>query len=153
MTARDWLDMVREASSHIEELQRELSGLLDAKRDCVPWTTGSGGGGTAHTHSDPTASRAMGRAGLDDEIATVRATLDRCVEIVGQCGAAISNVELALGVECAEVLEIYYVDCADTWTEVAWETGMSYSSVIRRRDSAIAWLDEHLVCWQSPQKR
>lgn len=151
MTARDWLDMVRHASSRIEPLQRELMGLLYAKDDCVPWTTSAGGGGSANTHSDPTASQAMGRAGLDDEIEKVRAKRDSYIDLVGQCGTALGHVGRALGVECAQVLEIYYIDCAATWSEVAWEMGMPYSTVTRRRDSAIEWLDAHLMFWQSSQ--
>ena len=140
MTARDWLEMVRHASSRIEDLQRELSGLLDAKRDCVPWTTGSGGGGTAHTHSDPTASRAMGRAGLDAEIAKTQAELDRCVALVGEFGQLLGQMRVELGPRHADAMEVYYVDGAATWTEVADEMDMSRRAACRLRDTAIWWI-------------
>ena len=148
MGAREWLEHVRECASVIDDLRRELSALEDAKRDCLPWqckgsTLYASMGGT---HSDPTASEAQARMdGLDEQIGRVRIRYDECVRVVGECGEVLMRMAASLGDECAEVLEIFYIDCAATWSEVAWEMGMPYSTVIRRRDSAIAWLDEHLV--------
>ena len=144
MTARDWLEHVRECASVIESLHRELSALEDARRDCLPWQTkgstlyASMGG----THSDPTASEAQARMdGLDEQIGRVRVRYDECVRVVGECGEVLDAMRRELGERYADVLELYYVDCADTWSEVSWEMGRHRDTVRAWRDDAVAWID------------
>ena len=144
MRACEWLARVRLASSRIEGLRRELSVLEDARRDCLPWTTrgsathGSMGG----THSDPTATEAQARIeGLDERIADVRAACDECERIVGDCLRMLDIMRHELGERHADVIELYYVDRADTWSEVAWEMGVSRRTVCRMRDEAFVWID------------
>ena len=135
MTSREWLEHVRECAAHIEPLHRELSALEDARRDCLPWQCkgsalyASMGG----THSDPTASEAQARIdGLDEQIVRVRAEYDECVGVVGECLRMLETMRQELG-EChAKTIEYYYINCADTWSEVAWW-----------RDEAFAWIAAH----------
>jgi len=50
-----------------------------------------------------------------------------------------------LGERYADVLELYYVDCADTWSEVSWEMGISRMHLYRIRDAAWSWADAYIV--------
>ena len=149
MGAREWLELVRECAARIEPLHRELSALEDARRDCLPWQCkgsamyASMGG----THSDPTASEAQARIdGLDEQIGRVRAEYDECVGVVGECLRMLEAMRQELGERYAEVLELYYVDRADTWSEVAWEMGITYRHVQRLRDVAYEWIDARMMC-------
>jgi DNA invertase Pin-like site-specific DNA recombinase len=146
MTAREWLELVRLAASEIEPFQRELAGLMAAKRDCLPWQTkgstlyASMGG----THSDPTASEAQARISeLDAMVADVKSKLDERIRLVGECGELLMRLRREMGAVCKDVLEIYYIDRAGTWSEVAEELGISLRTVIRERDKAIEWMDVH----------
>jgi hypothetical protein len=147
MGAREWLEHVRECASVIESLHRELSALEDARRDCLPWqckgsTLYASMGGT---HSDPTASEAQARIdGLDEQIGRVRVRYDECVRVVGECGEVLDAMRRELGERYAVVLELYYIDCADTWSEVSWEMGITYRHVQRLRDVAYEWIDAHV---------
>jgi hypothetical protein len=147
MTAREWLELVRQAASEIEPLQRELAGLEDAKRDCLPWQTkgstlyASMGG----THSDPTASEAQARISeLDAMVADVRTKLDERINLVGECGELLVRMGQELGQRYRDVLEIYYIDRADTWSEVAWEMDVTYRYVQMLRNVAYEWMDRHV---------
>lgn len=98
------------------------------------------------THSDPTASQAMGRISeLERRILEVQARLDECVQIVGDCGTVLMRMAQELGPRYADAIEIYYIDRADTWSEVAHEMGVTRMSVWRYRDVAYAWIDEHVL--------
>lgn len=148
MGAREWLELVRECAARIEPLHRELSALEDARRDCLPWQCkgsalyASMGG----THSDPTASEAQARIdGLDEQIARVRAEYDECVGVVGECLRILDAMRRELGERYAECVELYYVDRADTWSEVATELGVSRMHLYRMRSTAWAWMDAFLV--------
>ena len=146
MTSREWLEHVRECAAHIEPLHRELSALEDARRDCLPWQCkgsalyASMGG----THSDPTASEAQARIdGLDEQIVRVRAEYDECVGVVGECLRMLETMRQELG-EChAKTIEYYYINCADTWSEVAWEMGRHRDTVRAWREEAFAWIAAH----------
>ena len=146
MTAREWLELVRAAAGEIEPLQRELSGLMAAHDQCVSWHTSHGGGGPCvGTHSDPTASLAQARMSeLDAMVADVRAKLDERINLVGECGELLMRMERELGRRYRDVLEIYYIDLADTWSEVACEMGITYRHVQRLRDVAYEWMDRHV---------
>jgi hypothetical protein len=141
---RWWLESVRRAAVEIEPLQRELVALEDAKRDCLPWQTkgstlyASMGG----THSDPTASEAQARIdGLDGQIVDVRSRIDACERTVGDCLRMLDAMRRELGACYADVIEAYYIDCADTWSEVAWDMGKHRDTVRIWRDAAFDWLD------------
>ena len=146
MTAREWLELVRAAAGEIESLQRELSGLMAAHDQCVSWHTSHGGGGPCvGTHSDPTASLAQARMSeLDAMVADVRAKLDERINLVGECGELLMRMERELGRKYRDVIEIYYIDLADTWSEVACEMGITYRHVQRLRDVAYEWMDRHV---------
>jgi hypothetical protein len=141
---RWWLESVRRAASEIEPLQRELVALEDAKRDCLPWqikgsTLYASMGGT---HSDPTASEAQARMdGLDEQIGRVRVRYNECERIVGNCLRMLDAMRRELGERYAVVLELYYVDRAPTWSDVAHEMGISRRAVCRLRDEAYEWVD------------
>jgi hypothetical protein len=146
MTAREWLELVRVAAGEIEPLQRELSGLIAAHDQCVSWHTSHGGGGSCvGTHSDPTASLAQARMSeLDAMVADVKSKLDERINLVGECGELLMRMERELGRKYREVIEIYYIDLADTWSEVACEMGITYRHVQRLRDVAYEWMDRHV---------
>lgn len=105
------------------------------------------------THSDPTAREAQERMGsLDERIGRVRARCDECERVVGECLRVLSDMRRELGARHADVLELYYVDCAATWSEVAWEMGVSRSTVARLRDEAYAWIEVNRELWsESPR--
>ena len=146
MTAREWLELVRAAAGEIEPLKRELSGLMAAHDQCVSWHTSHGGGGPCvGTHSDPTASLAQARMSeLDAMVADVKSKLDERINLVGECGELLMRMERELGRRYRDVLEIYYIDLADTWSEVACEMGITYRHVQRLRDVAYEWMDRHV---------
>jgi hypothetical protein len=146
MTAREWLELVRAASGEIEPLKRELAGLMDAHDECVSWHTSHGGGGPCvGTHSDPTASLAQARISeLDAMVADVRAKLDERINLVGECGELLVRMGQELGQRYRDVLEIYYIDRADTWSEVAWEMDVTYRYVQMLRNVAYEWMDRHV---------
>jgi len=146
MTAREWLELVRAAAGEIEPLQRELSGLMAAHDQCVSWHTSHGGGGPCvGTHSDPTASLAQARMSeLDAMVTDVRSKLGERINLVGECGELLIRMERELGRKYRDVLEIYYIDLADTWSEVACEMGVTYRHVQRLRDVAYEWMDRHV---------
>ena len=96
------------------------------------------------THSDPTATLAQARISeLDAMVADVQAKLNERIRLVGECGELLMRMERELGRRYRDVLEIYYIDRAGTWSEVAEELGISLRTVIRERDKAIEWLDVH----------
>ena len=141
--ARAWLERVRAASSRIEPLVREIDALKDARTEMLPWQTGKGGGGSGvGAHSDPTATQAERRIeGLDELIADRQAKLDAQVRTVGDCGMALEAMAGRLGERHAKALELYYIDGADTWSEVAGELGISYSWLCRLRNEAYPWIE------------
>lgn len=144
MTAREWLETVRECASQLDGLHRELQALKDARRDCLPWQCkgSSMHGSMGGTHSDPTATEAQARIdGLDEQIATLTAKVEECESVVGGCLRTLDVMRRCLGKTCADVVELYYVDCADTWSEVAAELGLHRNTVRICRDAALDWLD------------
>lgn len=143
--ARAWLERVRVASSRIEPLVREIDGLKDARAEMLPWQTGKGGRGSGvGAHSDPTATQAERRIeGLDELIADKQAKLDAQIRTVGECGEILDAMAAKLGERHAKALELYYIDGADTWSEVAGELGISYSWLCRLRNEAYPWIEAH----------
>jgi hypothetical protein len=139
---RWWLELVRRAAAEIEPLHREVDALEDARDECMPWQASGACGGGAGTHSDPTATQAMGRIeDLEGRIADARERLRECVILVGACGEVLERMRCEVDESHAEVLELYYVDRASTWSDVAHEMGVSRRAVCRLRDEAYEWVD------------
>lgn len=141
---RMWFNQVRKSASSIEGCRRELSALLDAREYVEPWSTGVGG--SKSLYSDPTASAAQARMdGLERAIDDARAELDAHVELVGKALSVIEGVRSEVGERQADVLELYYIDCAQTWSDVAFELRLSRDTVRLARDAALAWVSEHVM--------
>lgn len=142
--ARAWLERVRAASAAIEPLVREMSGYEDARDSMLPWrSTPRGGGSAIGAHSDPTASQAERRmAELEDLIADRRRRLVALQDVVGECGGVLARMAEELGERHAKAMELYYVDVADTWSDVAREMGVSYRHLGRIRNQAYAWIED-----------
>lgn len=148
-TVRAWLDRVRRAAEAIEPLVREMRAMRDAYDQTLSWHT-SGGSTTRQTHSDPTASQAMARAqSYDEQMADMGRRLDALTDVVGDGGKVIGAMGDALGEDHSLALELYYIDCADTWSDVADEMGCSRTRVWQMRCESYAWIDAHfsgIVC-------
>ncbi len=144
MTAREWFERVRRSAAAIEPCRQNLAALVEAKELMEPWGTG-GGGGSKAAHSDPTATTAMSRMdGLEAAISDLRNELDAHVDIVGEGLKVLEAVRSVVGKKDAETLELYYVDCASTWSDVAAEMGLSVKTVRMMRDYALFWVDKHV---------
>lgn len=142
--ARDWLETVRHAAARIEPLIREIAAMQEAYDSMLPWATTGGGSGGHGTHSDPTAAQAMARSeSYDVLIADKRAKLDALYDIVGDCGRVLMRLGGALGDECSLALELYYIDCAQTWTDVAYEMGLTRKQLWRIREKSYGWIEQH----------
>ena len=142
--ARAWLERVRSCAAAIDPLVREMSGYEDARESMLPWRSTSRGGSAIGAHSDPTASAAERRmAELEDLIAESRRRLVALQDVVGECGSALARMAVELGERHAQAIELYYVDVADTWSDVAREMGGHRQTVWRLRDEAYAWIETH----------
>ena len=142
---RWWLESARTAAGQIEQVYREIAYVTAERDEAVRW--GAGGGSSSHgpMPSDPTAREAQRRVeGLEDALRTARETLADLQGVVGRCLAALDAMSRALSSRHAEALELYYVDRAPTWSDVASEMGIGRSTLFRLRDQAYAWLEE---CW------
>ena len=142
--AREWLDGVRVAAGRIEPLRRELVGLMEAREEVTTWKPKRGRGGSKRTHSDPTAAQAEQRMGeLDALISDVQTRIDANEEVVGEALKIIERMRTYLGRRHGDALELYYVDRAQTWQEVAYELRVSPTTVWRLRVEAYAWVEAH----------
>lgn len=140
--ARAWLERVRRASAAIEPAVRELAGLEDARDQMLSWRTVGTGSGTA-THCDPTAAAAEARMGeLDALIADAEHRLEVLQDVVGECGTLLARMGESLGEEHARALELYYLDCAPTWSDVAWEMGVGRTHLWLMRAKAYEWIEQ-----------
>ena len=144
-SVRAWLESVRRASAEIEPLTREIQALEDARAEMLGWRTkASGAGHGAGAHSDPTATAAEQRmCELDDLILAKRGEWERRVAEVGACGEVLEHMGDAIGEKHKDALELYYVDCADTWSDVANEMGISRTRLWQMRIESYAWIDTH----------
>lgn len=142
-SVRAWLESVRRASAEIEPLACEIRALEDARAETLGWRTkASGTGHGAGAHSDPTATAAEQRmCELDDLILAKRGEWERRVAEVGACGEVLEHMGASIGEKHKDALELYYVDCADTWSEVACEMNVTYRRVCQIRTEAYAWID------------
>lgn len=142
MRAVDWWGFVRSAARAIEPMGRELATLMDADAACVPWYTSGGGGAVRSGVSDPTADMAMRRdAELSRQIADKRAQLDELESIVGHALALLPEIVSHVSGRAALVMELYYVDVAPTWSDVAAEVGVSRETVRADCHAVMDWMD------------
>lgn len=136
------LEAARRASAAIEGATRELAALEDAMRECTTW--GPRGGGARPAHPDPTQSMACARIGtLASRIEDGRAEKERMEDEIGAALRMIEGVRREVGEAHAEALELYYLDGASTWSEVAEEMGVHRNTARLWRDEAISWLEAH----------
>lgn len=144
MTAQDFFDLARCQARRIEPLVRELDALRCARDEVLSWEPRTHGGGSSRgAYADPTASAAQSRIeGLDARVAAKETELEEAQLVVGHALSAIDRVRHALGSKVADAMELYYVDLADTWSDVAYELGCSLRTVERLRESAFRWVDE-----------
>lgn len=140
--ARQWLDSVRSASARIEPLIREIAAMQDAYDSMLPWQTSGSGSGGLGTHSDPTMTQALART---DSFATIlankRAKLETLYDVVGNCGRILTKLGDALTDSHSLALELYYIDCAETWSSVADELGVSRTKLWQLRDESYEWIE------------
>lgn len=145
MRARAWLDEVRKSAARIEDIVREIRALEQAHERVEAWvSSGSGGPRPRNATGDPTATQAQRRmAELEPLIAMRRRSLEEHQELVGSALAVLSLVADEVGRRDSLALELYYVDGADTWSEVAQEMHVSLRTAQRCRERAIDWLESH----------
>ena len=145
--ARAWLESVRRAVAGIEPAVRELSALEDARDETLPWKArGAAAGHGQGTHGDPTAEQAERRMSeLGELIAKAQARLDGLQETVGVCLRMLDDMGRELGPNHVNVIELYYVNRAETWSEVAWELGLHRNTVRAIRDESYIWLESWLI--------
>lgn len=143
--ARAWLESVRYAALRIEPLVREIAAMQDAYEQMLPWQSQGAGSGSARTHSDPTASQALARSeGFEINVERKQARLDVLTQTVGDCGRVLMRLADALTDEHSLALELYYVDCAATWSDVAEELGRSRKWLWQLRDEAYGWIESNV---------
>lgn len=142
-SARAWLDSVRKASARIECLVRELSALRDARDEYTSFRTSGSGCGSSHgTHSDPTAAQAEAHmVQLEALIADRAAALGHAQSVVGWCLRVLDGMRRDLGERHAMAIELYYVDLAPTWSDVADEMRCDRTTVWRLRTESYAWIE------------
>ena len=137
------MESVRYACARIPQCVRELALLEAAERDVTPWQPRSHGGAGGGTCGDPTASLAVARMeGLAKDIETKRAEYYVLEHTIGKGLKAIESVRHHVGERAADVLDLYYVDRLQTWSEVGEELNVSLRTVQRDRDRALDWIDE-----------
>ena len=143
MTASDYFECARLSARELREAVTELATLEEADEQCVPWHPRSDSGAASPgAHGDPTAAAAEARiqdlgrmiSARREAVAELRAVVRECQEVVAGIGAA-------CGLRRSRVVSLYYVDLADTWSEVARELGVSLRTVYSDRDAAFEWLD------------
>ena len=140
--AVEWLEYVRRCSARIAVLGPEIKGLEHAWKNMLPWQVSGSGGGSANVHSDPTATSAFARIeGLEKMLAEKTEEFERSSDVVAECGLMLHDMSCVLGARYARVLELYYIDLAETWTDVAYEMGKHRDTIRAWRKEAIAWIN------------
>lgn len=147
MTPYEYMSRARLAAQRIEPLTRELAALDDQLAAAQVWKTKADSVGHGKgTTSDPTAQTAeelLER--LPRQMADVQADLTECKRIVGDCLAVLNDIGESVGRDAALALEIYWIDGAETWSEVAEELGTSLMLTCRMRDQAYRWMSHHNI--------
>jgi hypothetical protein len=130
VTASDFYEWVASCARELETLE----GRMDALR--VPRS--SGGQATRSPGiSDPTAAQAMAAMGDEPVIAE---GIERCRSVLRREEGVTSAVGTALGPMAALALRLHYRE-GNEWQAVAFELGMSLSSIYRLRKMTLAWVD------------
>lgn len=146
MDASEYFNHIRQSSARIADVARTLSALEQCEGDMSTWRTrGSGGGHGVGTTSDPTASMACDRMGLPDHIADTRREYEALADEIAGCGDVLETVGREVSADSADALELWALDLAGTWSEVADEMGVSRREACRLRDQAFAWLNRHMI--------
>jgi len=142
MTAAEFWGFVRSSAAAIEGAHRELVALIDADAECVTWYVSGGGASVRSGLSDPTADMAMRRqADLTRQIADKRAQLDELESVVGHALALLPAIVANVSERAALAMELYYIDLADTWSEVAAELCVSRETVRADCRAVLDWMD------------
>lgn len=135
MTAKEWLEQVREADEEIERLRHAvLDTWLQLTRTTPSFTA-------AAVQSTPEPHRYDAVAILDE------AVYDRIRDLSAMKAQAVRVICALPDPRQRQVLLAYYVDCRDrfgekkTWEAVAVEVHMAYPTLFRIRGAALAALD------------
>jgi L-rhamnose isomerase len=88
---------------------------------------------------------ACDRMGLPDHIADTRREYEALADEIAACGELLETVGSEVSKDAADALELWALDLAGTWSEVAEEMGVSRRTVARLRDQAFAWLNHHMI--------
>ena len=146
MEAAAYFNGIRLSAARIADVARTLSALEQCQEEYQSWKTkGSGGGHGVGTTSDPTARMAEAHIGLPDLIAGTRREYEALADELADCGHVLEVVSSEVSPVAAEALELWAIDRAGTWTEVADEMRMSRREVCRARDLAFVWCNHHIV--------
>ena len=146
MDAAEYFNGIRLSAARIAEVARTLSALEQCHEQYQSWKTkGAGGGHGVGTTSDPTAVMAEAHIGLPDLIAGTRREYEALTDELAGCGDVLEAVAREVSPIAAEALELWSIDRAGTWTEVAEEMRMSRREVCRARDLAFCWCNHHIV--------
>ena len=144
MEAWRYFAHVREVAATLDGLGAELCALIECDEQCLSHKTkGDACGHGVGTTSDPTARMAEARLSMPERIASARRAYDNACDEVGEALSVIHRVHGEVSPLAAEALELWAVDRAPTWTDVASELHVSYKTVARARDKAYTWLDSH----------
>jgi len=142
--AVEWLEHVRHCAARVAVLAPEIQGLEYARNNILPWQVSGSGGGSAGMHSDPTATQAHARIeGLEKMIAEKTDEFEHAGKVVGGCLRMLEDMSRELGGRYARVIELYYIDQAETWTDVAWEMGRHRDTILAWRKKSVAWIDKN----------
>ena len=121
MTAEDFFDWARKCAIDKDRAETRRRHLYDRKSSSPAAVSSSG--------SDP-----MGfvDAAMDKEAELV-AEIMRCDDVRLRAASVIAAVERAVPGPAAAILELYYMDLAGTWDEIAIELHMSIANLYRIR--------------------
>jgi hypothetical protein len=144
--AAAYFNGIRITSARIEEVSRTLSALRQCECDYQSWKTkGAGGGHGGGTTSDPTARMAEAHIGLPDLIASTQREYEALADEIADCGHVLEVISREVSPTAATALELWAIDRAGTWSEVAEEMQTSRRAVCRARDLAYAWANRYIV--------
>lgn len=129
MTAEDFFEWARQCAIDKDRAETRRRHLYD-RRSSSPTAISSPG-------YDP-----MGYvdAAIDKEGELV-AEIMRCEEVRAKASSVISAVELAVPGPAGAILELYYMDLAGTWDEIAIELHISIANLYRIRRQAMEWVN------------
>ena len=129
MTAEDFFEWARQCAIDKDRAETRRRHLYD-RRSSSPTTVSS-------SASDP-----MGfvDAAIDREAELV-AEIMRCEDVRAKAANVIAAVERAMPGPAGAILELYYMDLAGTWDEIAMELHVSIANLYRIRRQAMEWVN------------